>query len=120
MKKMMTILFIACAIFLAHACYYDKEQLLTPPKTVTATCPNYSFATDVAPILQASCSNSAGCHGSGSSSGPGALVTYSEVSAAATQVQASVLAGRMPLGSTLTAAQLQIINCWVKNGALNN
>ena len=111
---------MAVSILMAHACYYDKEQLLTPPKTVTATCLNYSFTNDVSPIIQATCSKSTGCHASGSSSGPGALVTYSEISAASLQIQGSVLAGRMPLGSSLTSAQIQIINCWVKSGALNN
>jgi hypothetical protein len=123
MRKLITILFMGSVTFLVHACYYDKEQLLTAPKgggTAPATCASYSFKNDVSPIIQASCSNSSGCHGSGSSAGPGALVTYSEIRSASSQIQSSVLAGRMPLGSSLSSSQIQIINCWVKNGALNN
>ncbi|HVM89745.1 MAG TPA: hypothetical protein VMT76_16265 [Puia sp.] len=102
------------------ACYYDKEQLLTPPKTSGGTCQNYSFSTDVSPLITASCSNGSGCHGSGSTNGPGALTTYDEMKNAASQMQASILAGRMPLGSSLTSAQIQTITCWISNGTPNN
>jgi hypothetical protein len=120
MKKLITILLIAGLVFIMHSCYYDKEQLLTPPKTVNGPCAVYSFTTDVNPIIQSSCSNGSGCHGSGSTNGPGSLVTYTEIRNAVSQIQSSVLAGRMPLDSSLSAAQIKAIDCWVKNGAPNN
>jgi len=119
-KKSTTLLLLAgiCAL---NACYYDKEQLLIPPKTTTGTsCMNYSFTNDVNPLMMTHCDNGSGCHGSGSTSGPGELVTYAEIKNASAQIQSSVLAGRMPLGSTLTAAQIQTINCWINNGGLSN
>ena len=121
MTKKLSILFLFVGTtYLLNACYYDKEQLLTPPKNTVTTCLTYSFATQVNPIIQASCSNGVGCHGAGSSNGPGALTTYSQIQAASAQIQSSVTAGRMPLGSSLSSSQLQTINCWISNGALNN
>jgi len=122
MKKILTISSLLSIAFVMNACYYDKEELLTPPKTGgTGTgCLNYSFTTDINPVIQSSCGNGSGCHGSGSTSGPGALVTYTEIKNAAVQIQSSIQAGRMPLGSSLSGSQIQIISCWVNNGALNN
>ena len=115
-------LLIVVGLTFLNACYYDKEQLLTPPKTVGTgtTCVKDSFAVYINPIIQTSCANGSGCHGAGSSSGPGALTTYSQIQANATAIQGSVSAGRMPLGSSLSATQIQSITCWVNNGALNN
>ena len=120
MKKL-TILILITGLSVLYGCYYDKEQLLIPPKTSTgSTCSNYSFTTDVSPVIQTSCNNGVGCHGAGSTNGPGALVTYTEIKNASALMQASILAGRMPLGSKLTTTQIQMINCWVSNGSLNN
>jgi len=121
MKKTAIVLLIMLSMGVLNGCYYDKEQLLIPPKTTTGTtCLNYSFTNDVNPIIQASCDNGVGCHGSGSTNGPGALVTYTEIKNASAQIQSSVLAGRMPLGSTLPATEIQKINCWINNGGLSN
>ena len=120
MKKTAIIILIIAGFSLLNGCYYDKEQLLIPPKTGTTTCLNYSFTTDVSPIIQTSCNNGAGCHASGSTNGPGPLVTYTEIKSAAAQVQASILAGRMPLGSSISSTDIHIITCWISNGSLNN
>jgi len=121
MKKLVIICLIFFVMIGLHACYYDKEQLLLPPKT-TSTCSGVSasFANDVSPIIQTSCNQGSGCHGNGSFNGPGALVTYSEITNAAAQIQASIQAGRMPLGSSLSSSQIQKIVCWISNGKLNN
>lgn len=121
MKKFAFIFLIIAGIVFLNGCYYDKEQLLTPPKSdSTSACINYSFKTDVGPLIQVSCSTGAGCHASGSTNGPGALVTYSEISTAGTLCQASIMAGRMPLRSSLTGTQIQVFNCWISNGTPNN
>ena len=122
MKNRTARILLLSSLLFFSACYYDKEQLLTPPGTGTGTsaCQNFAFAANVSPIIMTSCSASSGCHGTGSSSGPGALTTYTEIKNAAAQIQSSIMAGRMPLGSSLSAAQLQTINCWINNGTPNN
>lgn len=119
MRKISIVLFI---VFIGGVtgCYYDKEQLLLPPKSSTSACKNYSFSTDVNPLIQTRCNSGTGCHGTGSTNGPGALVTYTEIKNASALMQASILAGRMPLGSTMSSSDIQVINCWISNGSLNN
>ncbi len=116
MKKIIILAAMLCGM---SACYYDKEQLLTPPKTAV-NCQNYSFAKEVNPIIQLSCSNGSGCHGAGSSNGPGALTSYAQIVNAASLINASIMAGRMPLGSRLSNSQIQTISCWINNGTPNN
>lgn len=124
MRRNLKIYFILLfSLGLLNGCYKDKEQLLSQQfakGTNTGNCTNYSFATTVNPIFQSTCAGSTACHGAGSSSGPGALTTYAAIKADITNIQASIAAGRMPLGNSLTASQIQIINCWISNGALNN
>ncbi len=120
MKKIVSISSIVFMFLIFHSCYNDKEQLLVPPKTDTTNCLSYSFINNVNPIIQSTCANGSGCHGSGSTNGPGALTTYSEIQNASAQIQASILAGRMPLGSSLPTNEIRIITCWIKNGMMNN
>jgi hypothetical protein len=91
-------------------------------KDYTADCSGAtkSFATDVSPVMQTSCATSSGCHSTGSHEGPGALVTYAQISANKASVSRSVENGTMPQGSSLTSAQKNAIICWVNSGAPNN
>ncbi len=118
-KKTRFVLFLGMTFFVFNSCYYDKEQLLYPG-SFNCNGVASSYATDVSPLILSSCGQGSGCHGAGSARGPGPLVTYTELKNAASQVQASIQAGRMPLGSSLSAAQLKTINCWISNGMLNN
>lgn len=118
-KYMIGIAILTGFVLTFNACYYDKEQLLYP---VSFNCSGAapSFSKEVMPIINTSCVQGSGCHGAGSSHGPGALTTYSQISNAGSQVLSSVLNGRMPLGSALSAAQIKTINCWVSNNMPNN
>jgi hypothetical protein len=78
------------------------------------------FSEDVNPIIQNSCATGSNCHGSGSSAGPGPLLTYDQVKNVAWQIKKAVEDRTMPRGSTLSKEQINIISCWVENGALNN
>lgn len=75
------------------------------------------FSADVKPIIQASCG---GCHGAGSSNGPGELISYPQVFNARASIRAAVISGAMPKGGSLTAANKNSIICWIDNGALDN
>jgi hypothetical protein len=120
MKKLKIYFLLLTVTVLINACYYDKEQLLHPSTGDACAGVSNTFTKDVKPVIDASCANGAGCHGAGSTNGPGALTTYGQVKANATQILNSVSAGRMPIGSTLTAGQVKSLSCWIGNGSLNN
>lgn len=115
MKKF---LLIAAVASLLYACTKESAD----HSKVTADCsgPAKSFATDVQPIFQSSCSNSSGCHASGSHNGPGPLVNYSQIFSARADISSAVASGEMPLSGSLTALQKNTILCWIDNGAPNN
>lgn len=78
-----------------------------------------SFSTDVLPIVQNFC-NTAGCHATGSTNGPGAITNHSQTSTHRVAIRASIAAGTMPKTSTLTTAQKNSFLCWIDSGAPNN
>ncbi len=79
-----------------------------------------SFAIDVLPVIQSTCSYSSSCHATGSIKGPGALVSYAQIYAARSSIRSSVTSGSMPENGSLTAAQLSAIVCWIDAGASDN
>ncbi len=81
---------------------------------------NAKFSSDVMPLIQTKCATGVGCHGAGSTNGPGALTSFNQIKNAAGNIKNAVLSGRMPLGGTLTITQIKQISCWVNNGTLNN
>lgn len=96
----------------------DSEE--TAAATVSCTGLELSYTTDVYPIVQANCATRSACHGSGSSNGPGPLLTYSQVNAARSQIKSSVASGEMPRDGRLTTDEKNTILCWIENGASNN
>src|SRR5438874_10477824 len=60
-------------------CFLYACKKSTASASVDCSGTAKSYATDVSPIIQASCATNSGCHGSGSHNGPGELLTYSEV-----------------------------------------
>lgn len=78
-----------------------------------------SYTSDAAPVILASCAKS-GCHGSGSTNGPGALLTYSEVFRSRNEIYDAVQNGSMPRDTPLSTNEKSIILCWIENGASDN
>jgi hypothetical protein len=113
---MMTI--IACS----KSTETDASSNTVPPPPTATSCASApaKFSSDVSAIIQSSCAISSGCHGNGSTNGPGALTTFNQIKNAATFIKSEVVSKRMPLGGSLTNSQIQSISCWVDNGALNN
>ena len=112
---------ITSALMLATVltgCYYDKEEVLYPTAVDCSTL-NPSFSAQVMPLIIESC-GVVGCHDASSGNKGGPFTNYTQISNKATTIKTQVLSGAMPQGSSLTAAQLQIISCWVSNGAVNN
>lgn len=106
---------IALLLIFFNAC--SKDPKLEP---VDCSGPVKSFAADVSPVIQASCATDSDCHGTGSSSGPGPLLNYSQVFNARSDIRSAVATGNMPLNGTLTATERNAILCWIDNGAANN
>jgi len=113
---MMTI--IACS----KSTETDASSNTVPPPPTATSCASApaTFSSDVSAIIQSSCATSSGCHGNGSTNGPGALTTFNQIKNAAAFIKSEVVSKRMPLGGSLTNSQIQSISCWVDNGALNN
>lgn len=79
-----------------------------------------TFSADVNPVIQSSCATSSGCHGAGSNSGPGPLLSYQQIFNVRSTIRSEVSSGRMPPNGGLSAAQKSAILCWIDNGAPNN
>jgi len=78
-----------------------------------------SFATDVQNIIASNCAIS-GCHVSGGAA-PISFTTFSNVQSRASLIKSKTQSGEMPKGAAkLPQAQLDLISCWVDDGALNN
>jgi hypothetical protein len=92
-----------------------SEELFEP--TCTGLTP--AFATNVQPIIASNCAVS-GCHTTGSTKGPGALITYAQISAAKSSISTAIRNGSMPRNGSLTADEKNQILCWILNGAPNN
>ena len=82
--------------------------------------PAKSFATDVIPVIQGSCATSQGCHAAGSITGPGPLLTYSQIFSARSLIRSEVSSGHMPPNGSLSVTQKSAIICWIEAGAPNN
>lgn len=104
----------AMAIFL-YSC--QKNPGIDP---VDCSGPAKSFATDVNPVIQSTCATDSDCHGTGSNSGPGPLLTYSQIFNAHSDIRSAVLSGTMPKGRHLSTTNRNAIICWIDNGAQNN
>jgi hypothetical protein len=119
---MRTLFNIIIVLTLVAGCTKRKEDSLGAGGRENTNCPGpaKSFSLDVNPIIQSSCATSSGCHGSGSATGPGPLLTYSQIFNARFTIRAEVSAGHMPPNGGLQAAQKAVIMCWIDNGAPNN
>ena len=76
-----------------------------------------SWANTVKPIVTASCSKS-GCHVAGT--GRVDLTKFENVKLYAGQIRARVISRSMPFDGKLPDDQIQLISCWVEDGALEN
>lgn len=115
-------------LVLLQACYYDNEEYLYPANADCDT-QNMSFANDVWPVINASCTS---CHSGASPSGNISLENYTDVSAAA-QIAAgnygslygavSHAPGNSPMpksSNKLTDCILSKIKAWIDQGGFDN
>tara|TARA_R110002012_G_scaffold222599_1_gene394455 strand:- start:7628 stop:8191 length:564 start_codon:yes stop_codon:yes gene_type:complete len=75
-----------------------------------------SFAASIKPIIEANCAIS-GCHdGSGNID----YNNFDNIKLNPSDIKSRTQSGDMPRNGTLTAAEIDMIACWVDDGALNN
>jgi hypothetical protein len=104
-------------------CYYDNEAILYPGTTCEPIA-TPSFATHVTPILNQRCNN---CHGGNSPSANIKLDVYSEVLKSVDNggllgsiKHASSYSPMPKNASKMSACEIQKIEDWITQGALNN
>lgn len=96
------------------ACSTNVEEPME--EVVTNSCKTVSYASTVKSIIDANCIE---CHSQNGGQFPN-LDTYNALSSNANSVLSEVESRRMPIGGSLTTAEITSIKCWVQNGALNN
>jgi hypothetical protein len=117
MKKSTTLaIFMVLVVVLANACKKDNND---DSGTVNCGTITTTFSGSVSPLMGTSCAKS-DCHNSGSTNGPGALTTYTQIFNAKTKIRTAVANGSMPRDASFTAAQKATITCWIDAGAPNN
>jgi SprB-like repeat protein len=79
---------------------------------------NTSYATDIQPIIMTTCAVF-GCHDGSNSSLPN-FTNLVVLQANASQVKSRTQSGNMPRSGSLTQNQIDLIACWVDDGAQNN
>ena len=121
-KKKSLFVLIPIVIVFGIGCSKESGEPKNDGGAAGSSCDgiNAKFNTDVLPLIQTKCATGGGCHGAGSTNGPGALTSFNQIENAAGSIKNAVVSGRMPLGGTLTNTQIKQISCWVNNGAPNN
>jgi hypothetical protein len=116
MKKFFVLLVVSVVV--AVSCTNDKKDETTDQ---TAECGTITttFSANVSPLIASSCAKS-GCHAAGSSNGPGALTTYTQIYNNRVAIRSAVAGGSMPQDATFNATQKATITCWIDGGAANN
>src|SRR3954452_19099916 len=109
-KNIFGVVTVLCLLFACSKSSMDKPDCSA----------SKSFATEVNPIVQTSCATDSDCHGSGSSSGPGELRTYSQIFNARATIRTAVESGVMPKDRSLSSSEKNTILCWIDNGAGDN
>jgi len=75
-----------------------------------------SFANDIFPIISTNCAVS-GCH---KGTGLPDFSTLKNIQADAQAIKSQTISRSMPIGKTLNQDQINLIACWVNDGALDN
>ncbi len=120
-KLTITLLLIFFSIAILNSCYYDKAELLYPGSNQTVDCTTVQakFSTEVLPLVTSKCAI-ATCHNSTASGGI-ILQNYAQIYAAKIRIYTrGVTEKSMPPTGALLPSEINIIQCWIDGGALNN
>lgn len=106
-------------LVMAIACKKEDTKPGDPaPTGYTPTCSGTApkFAANVSPIIFNECAT-AGCHGSGSTYGPGELLTYTQIKSASARIRSAVVSQTMPKDEDISDEKRNMIVCWIDAGA---
>jgi hypothetical protein len=116
--KYSTLIFLSLFLF---SCESENEEGLFP---LTAEVPNDTtggltvfFQRDIAPLISTNCATP-GCHAANAIFPT--LLTYNQIDASKTSINARVSAGTMPQAGPLPQNQKNLIATWITEGAKNN
>lgn len=119
MKTKFYFLLIICVVLCIVSC--SKNSGGNPAPTVDPCAGlSFKFSTDVQPIINTTCANSANCHGVGSVNSGGPLSDYNSIFNKRSNIKFQVENGLMPKTGSITADQKNKIICWINSGAPNN
>ncbi len=115
---------IAVVVSIAvQSCTYDNEEDLLIDNGGLVLLPDtVSFSLDVQPLLAANC-NQSGCHAAGTGPSRGDLTTYAGVKSKVDNFsfEREVIINRtMPQNARLRESEIQLLQKWLDQGALNN
>lgn len=119
MSLMRINLFIISCLFLLSSCEKDNEESLYPEDDCNPQ--SVSFSTSILPLVKNSCAI-VGCHVQGGS-GNGIFENYSQIKAKVDNGSFSdrvVVTQDMPPSGSLSACEIETIQQWILEGALNN
>jgi len=112
LKSKKIAVFASVAILFFSACQYEKLQ----PFGIGCNS-EVSYVNDIVPVINANCM---GCHYAGNGT-IGNFATYAGLKTDNGTLNSRVLVLKdMPQGGSMSDENRQKINCWIKQGALNN
>ena len=111
---------VAALILISISCASESEDQLPPPNSNRCETSNPKLSADILPIIQQNCAV-AGCHVSGT--GRADFTVKDNILQFSGTILAHTQSGFMPPAGSVTslsAAQKELIYCWVTKGALDN
>jgi uncharacterized membrane protein len=121
LKIPLTVILLTISILLTGSCRYDKAELLNPPVGAPVNCATSpaKFKADILPLITSKCATPY-CHNTDASGGI-VLQNYAEISAAKARIyERAVVEKSMPLNFPLQPAEINLLKCWIDNGAKDN
>jgi len=110
--KIKNTLLIMASLIAFTSCEYNVEEETIDE--VDICNPTISFVNSIKPIIDNNCVS---CHNGGQFPD---LRTFNGISNNAGIVKQQVVSRSMPLGGSLSNDEIELIRCWVENGAINN
>ena len=112
-------------VFMLNACLQDKETVLAPKTCSTLPSGQVSFSKDIFPIIKINCLQ---CHDAKNHSDGIVIENYAQIAESgksgelynSIQINSSTGKAYMPRGGRLMDCEIDLIQAWVKQGALNN